>query len=52
MPVVVAFRPDAALETRVAYEVLGFKTLTRPLAVEDLLDKAPSLTPRGVKEVP
>jgi DNA-binding NtrC family response regulator len=40
VPVAVVFRPDAALEARVAYEVLGFKTLTRPLAVEDLLEKA------------
>ncbi|MGH7333641.1 MAG: hypothetical protein ACREKS_13030 [Candidatus Rokuibacteriota bacterium] len=40
VPVVVAFRPDVPLETRVAYEVLGFKTLTRPLTAEDILDKA------------
>ena len=40
VPVAVVFRPDAPLESRVAYEVLGFKTLTRPLAAEDLLDKA------------
>jgi DNA-binding NtrC family response regulator len=40
VPVVVIVRPDAHLETRVAYEVLGFKTLTRPLTAEDLLDKA------------
>ena len=43
VPVLVVFRPDAPLETRVAYEVLGFKTLTRPLAVEDLLDKTAAL---------
>jgi DNA-binding response OmpR family regulator len=40
VPVVIAFRPDAPLETRVGYEVLGFKTLTRPLTAEDILDKA------------
>lgn len=40
VPALVVFRSDASLETRVAYEVLGFKTLTRPLAVEDLLEKA------------
>ncbi len=40
VPALVVFRPDASLETRVAYEVLGFKTLTRPLALEDLLEKA------------
>jgi DNA-binding response OmpR family regulator len=39
VPVVVVFRPDAPLEAKVAYEVLGFTTLTRPLAVEDLLTK-------------
>ena len=40
VPVVVVFRPDAALETRVAYEVLGFRTLSRPLTAEDILEKA------------
>jgi hypothetical protein len=40
VPVAVVFRPEASLELRVAYEVLGFKTLTRPLAAEDLLEKA------------
>lgn len=39
VPVLVVFRPNAPLEARVAYEVLGFKTLTRPLSVEDLLEK-------------
>jgi DNA-binding NtrC family response regulator len=40
VPVAVVFRQGAPLEARVAYEVLGFRTLTRPLAAEDLLDKA------------
>jgi DNA-binding NtrC family response regulator len=40
VPVLVVFRPDAPLELRVAYEVLGFTTLTRPLAAEDLMEKA------------
>jgi DNA-binding response OmpR family regulator len=40
VPVIVVFRPEVALETRVAYEILGFKALTRPLTAEDILDKA------------
>ena len=40
VPVIVVFRADVPLETRVAYEVLGFKTLTRPLIAEDVLEKA------------
>jgi DNA-binding response OmpR family regulator len=40
VPIAVAFRADAPLEARVAYELLGFRTLSRPLAAEDLLDKA------------
>ena len=43
VPVVVVFRPEAALETRVAYEVLGFKALTRPLVTEDVLEKVAGL---------
>jgi DNA-binding response OmpR family regulator len=43
VPVLVLFRSDAPLEMRVAYEVLGFKTLTRPLAVDDLIEKTPAL---------
>jgi len=39
VPVIVLFRPGAPLEARVAYEVLGFKTLTRPVSIEDLLEK-------------
>jgi DNA-binding response OmpR family regulator len=39
VPVLVAFRPDAPLEARVTCEVLGFRTATRPLAVEDLIEK-------------
>jgi hypothetical protein len=40
VPVLVVFRAEASLEARVAYEVLGFKTVTRPLSLEDLLEKA------------
>ncbi len=39
VPVTIVFRPGSALEGRVAYEVLGVKTLTRPVTVEELLDK-------------
>ena len=39
VPVLVVFRPDAPLEARVGYEVLGFRTASRPLAVEDLIEK-------------
>jgi DNA-binding NtrC family response regulator len=39
VPVVVTFRSDVPLETRVAYEVLGFRTLTKPMTSEDILDK-------------
>jgi len=39
VPVLVVFRPEAPLDIRVAYEVLGFKTLTRPLSAEDLIEK-------------
>ena len=38
---VVAVVPaDASLDARVAYELAGFRVLSRPAAVEDLLDKA------------
>src|SRR5262245_38836136 len=40
VPVLVMFRAEASLEARVAYEVLGFRTTTRPLSIEDLLEKA------------
>jgi DNA-binding NtrC family response regulator len=39
VPVLVVFRPDAPLEARVAYEVLGFRTATRPLRADDLIEK-------------
>ena len=39
VPVVVAFRPDASLDARVAHEVLGFRSVTKPVTVEDILDK-------------
>jgi DNA-binding response OmpR family regulator len=39
VPVVVLANPDTSLETRVAFELQGFHVLTRPLAVEDLVEK-------------
>ncbi len=42
---VVAVVPaDASLDARVAYELAGFRVLSRPAAVEDLLDKAAAPT--------
>jgi DNA-binding NtrC family response regulator len=38
VPVVVAMRPEA-LEARVALEVAGFRVLSKPVVVEDLLRK-------------
>jgi hypothetical protein len=39
VPVTVVIRPDVSVETRVALEIQGFRVVTRPLSVEDLLDK-------------
>jgi DNA-binding response OmpR family regulator len=40
VPVVVAVRPQTALEVRVALELAGFRVLTKPVSVEELLAKA------------
>lgn len=40
VPVVVTVSTDAALESRVALELAGFRVLTKPVAAEDLLAKA------------
>ena len=40
VPVVVAVRPESPIEARVTFELAGFRVMTRPLAVEDLLVKA------------
>jgi DNA-binding response OmpR family regulator len=40
VPVVVTVRPTTALETRIAFELAGFRVLTRPVTAEDLLAKA------------
>lgn len=39
VPVIVVVHPDTALETRVGFELLGFQILTRPVVVEDLIEK-------------
>ena len=40
VPLVVAVRPQTTLEARVALELAGFRVLTKPVSVEELLDKA------------
>jgi DNA-binding response OmpR family regulator len=40
VPVVVVLSADAPLDARVAYELGGFRVLSRPVAVEDLVEKA------------
>jgi DNA-binding response OmpR family regulator len=44
VPVVVTVRPEAPLDARVALELAGFRVLTKPVAVEDLMDKIGALT--------
>ena len=39
VPVVVTVRAEAPLDGRVALELVGFRVLAKPVAVEDLLDK-------------
>ena len=39
VPVVVTLAADSPLETRVALELAGFRVVTRPVTVEDLLAK-------------
>jgi DNA-binding response OmpR family regulator len=43
VPLVVAVRPQTSLEVRVALELAGFRVLTKPVSVEELLEKAPSV---------
>jgi DNA-binding response OmpR family regulator len=42
VPVVVAMKSPAALDQRVTFELAGFRVLTKPVAVEDLLHKVPA----------
>jgi DNA-binding response OmpR family regulator len=39
VPVIVVVHSDTPLETRVGFELLGFQILTRPVVVEDLIEK-------------
>ncbi len=39
VPVVVVVRPETRLETRVAFELAGFRAVARPITPEDLLEK-------------
>ena len=39
VPVVVVVRAETSLDTRVGFELAGFRVLTRPVTVEDLLEK-------------
>ena len=41
-PGVVAVRPEASLDARVALELAGFRVLAKPVSVEDLVDKVPA----------
>jgi DNA-binding response OmpR family regulator len=45
VPVIVTVAPATSLEMRVGLELAGFRVLTRPVSVEDLLDKAAALAP-------
>ena len=43
VPVVVAVNPEMPLENRVALELAGFRVLTKPVTVEELLEKGAAL---------
>jgi DNA-binding response OmpR family regulator len=45
VPVLVTVAPEASLEVRVGLELAGFRVSTRPVSVEDLLDKLAALAP-------
>jgi hypothetical protein len=47
VPVVVTVEAAAPLETRVAFELAGFRVMTRPVEATDLLAKAAMLAPAG-----
>jgi len=40
VPLVVAVRPETPLDSRVALELAGFRVLTKPVTVEELVEKA------------
>jgi DNA-binding response OmpR family regulator len=43
VPLVAAVRPQTPLEIRVGLELAGFRVLTKPVSVEELMDKASSV---------
>jgi len=43
VPVVVAVTPETPLESRVGLELAGFRVVSKPVAVEELLEKAAAL---------
>ncbi len=43
VPLVVAVRPGTSLELRVGLELAGFRVLTKPVSVEELVEKVPSV---------
>jgi len=43
VPVVVSVAAETALEHRVAFELAGFRVLSKPVTVEELLDKGAEL---------
>jgi DNA-binding response OmpR family regulator len=45
VPVIVTVAPETSLEVRVGLELAGFRVLTRPVSIEDLLDKVSTLAP-------
>ncbi len=47
VPVVVVVRADAPLDARIAYELAGFRVLSRPVAVEDLVEKVTTAVEAG-----
>jgi hypothetical protein len=44
---VVVVRAEAPLESRVAFELAGFRVVARPVSVEELVEKVSGLTPLG-----
>ena len=49
VPVVIAVGPEASLESRVALELAGFRVLTKPVTVEELLEKGAALAGEALR---
>ena len=45
VPMVAVVRSEASLDSRVAFELAGFRVMARPASVEELLDKPVALPP-------